>query len=154
MDADSSPTNPPPRWCQEALHYRDTSGTGLKPRHMATGDATAPLRGLCFGRRSSCNNSTALPDAELLSRFAGQRDGEAFAALVRRHGTLVHAVARRQLHDSTAADDVFQATFLRSGTAGRIFHVAAVRRKLAVRGVAFRLARRARSNTAARRRRS
>jgi RNA polymerase sigma factor (sigma-70 family) len=51
-------------------------------------------------------------DAALLERFARQRDGEAFAALVRRHGPMVLAVCRRLLPHSHDADDAFQAVFL------------------------------------------
>jgi RNA polymerase sigma factor (sigma-70 family) len=53
-----------------------------------------------------------LSDAELLARFRRDRDGEAFAELVRRHGPLVLGVCRRALRDETTADDAFQATFL------------------------------------------
>jgi RNA polymerase sigma factor (sigma-70 family) len=49
-------------------------------------------------------------DAELLGRFTAERDQEAFAEMVRRHGPLVWAVCRH-LADSDA-DDAFQAVFL------------------------------------------
>ncbi len=51
-------------------------------------------------------------DRALLERFVGQRDGEAFAALVRRHGPMVLAVCRRLLRHGHDADDAFQAVFL------------------------------------------
>src|SRR5687768_3179617 len=51
-------------------------------------------------------------DAELLLRFVQQRDGDAFAALVARHGPMVLAVCRRVLRHRHDAEDAFQATFL------------------------------------------
>jgi RNA polymerase sigma factor (sigma-70 family) len=54
----------------------------------------------------------ATSDAELLGRFAAQRDDTAFRALVDRHGPMVLRVARRILGDVHAAEDVLQATFL------------------------------------------
>src|SRR5205823_7450674 len=51
-------------------------------------------------------------DGDLLARFARQRDQDAFAELVGRHGGLVLGVARRHLPDRQAAEDVVQATFL------------------------------------------
>src|SRR4051812_48700532 len=53
-----------------------------------------------------------LTDAHLLGRFVADRDEDAFAELLRRHGPLVRGVARRRLADPHAADDIFQATFL------------------------------------------
>jgi RNA polymerase sigma factor (sigma-70 family) len=51
-------------------------------------------------------------DGQLLARFAAERDEEAFATLVKRHGARVLAVGRRILRHRQDAEDVFQATFL------------------------------------------
>src|SRR5262249_33915257 len=51
-------------------------------------------------------------DRDLLERFRRTRDGDAFAALVERHGPMVLGLCRRLLAHSQDADDAFQATFL------------------------------------------
>jgi RNA polymerase sigma factor (sigma-70 family) len=51
-------------------------------------------------------------DTQLLRRFVARRDQGAFTALLQRHGPLVFRVCRQVLHDSHAAEDAFQATFL------------------------------------------
>ncbi len=68
------------------------------------GDTLGQLRRLVGGADSS--------DSQLLEHFLAQRDEEAFAELVRRHGRMVLGVARAIVRDSQDADDVFQATFL------------------------------------------
>jgi len=60
----------------------------------------------CATRAGECS------DAQLLERFAAQRDERAFAALLERHGPMVMGVCRRVLQDYHAAEDAFQATFL------------------------------------------
>jgi RNA polymerase sigma factor (sigma-70 family) len=51
-------------------------------------------------------------DAELLGRFVAERNGEAFAALIERHGPMVFGVCRRVLGDWHLAEDAFQVTFV------------------------------------------
>jgi RNA polymerase sigma factor (sigma-70 family) len=51
-------------------------------------------------------------DGQLLELFALQGDGEAFASLVRRHGSLVWRTCSRLLYHTQDAEDAWQATFL------------------------------------------
>jgi RNA polymerase sigma factor (sigma-70 family) len=61
---------------------------------------------------STAARAENVPDGEFLQRFAAQRDEEAFATLVRRHGPMVLRVCQHVLHDVHAAEDAFQAAFL------------------------------------------
>src|SRR5437764_15083727 len=82
-------------------------------------------------------------DAELLRTFVASRDEQAFATLVRRHGPLVLATARRVVGNPADAEDVFQAAFLLlARQASTIRNPAAVGGWL--HGVASRMARTAR----------
>jgi RNA polymerase sigma factor (sigma-70 family) len=89
------------------------------------------------------------PDRELLRRFTRDRDDQAFAALLRRHGPMVWGACRRVLPRPDDAEDVFQATFLLLTR-----KAAALRDHDSVGGwlygVAYRLALRARSAEAVR----
>jgi RNA polymerase sigma factor (sigma-70 family) len=93
-----------------------------------------------------------LGDAQLLQRFAAHGDELAFGALVQRHGRLVLRVCRRVLRHEQDAEDAFQATFLVLARKAR-----SIRKQAAVAswlyGVAYRIATRARRNTARRRER-
>src|SRR5262245_5920673 len=51
-------------------------------------------------------------DRELLTRFVRQRDEQAFADIVRRHGAFVLGVAQRWVVDRHEAEDVVQETFV------------------------------------------
>jgi RNA polymerase sigma factor (sigma-70 family) len=63
-------------------------------------------------RRLPPADSDRVSDAELLARFAKDRDQTAFELLVWRHGSLVLGACRRILRDEHRAEDAFQATFL------------------------------------------
>jgi RNA polymerase sigma factor (sigma-70 family) len=97
-------------------------------------------------RRLTCPPAA---DTVLLDRWVHQRDEQAFAALVARHGPMVLGVCQRILGDAHEAEDALQATFLILAR-----KAASLRRPEALacwlHGVAARLARKAR--TAARRR--
>jgi len=64
---------------------------------------------------ASTTAATAAPeltDAQLLQRFARQRDEQAFAVLLQRHGAMVLNVCRRRLANRHDVEDAFQVTFL------------------------------------------
>src|SRR5829696_2777599 len=51
-------------------------------------------------------------DRELVARYVGRQDHEAFAQLVHRYIALVHSVALRQTREPALADDVTQAAMI------------------------------------------
>jgi RNA polymerase sigma factor (sigma-70 family) len=55
---------------------------------------------------------SGLTEWELLERYLERRDEVAFEGLIARHGPMVMGVCRRMLVDQTDVDDAFQATFL------------------------------------------
>src|SRR5947209_14011913 len=74
--------------------------------------ATPPLNAvLQYLHRPLDSGSASRSDGDLLARFAIDREGEAFAELVRRYEAMVMSVCRRLLGDGADADDAFQATF-------------------------------------------
>src|SRR6516225_7135696 len=88
-------------------------------------------------------------DAQLLDRFAANRDEAAFELLLWRHARLVFGVCLRLLHDPHDAEDAFQATYL---TLAR--HAGRIAKREAVAGwlhkVAYRVALTARAQRARR----
>jgi RNA polymerase sigma factor (sigma-70 family) len=65
-----------------------------------------------FGQQGFGMDAGNQTDAQLLGRFVGANDEAAFEALVQRHGPMVLGVCRRVLRDANSAEDAFQATFL------------------------------------------
>ena len=101
--------------------------------------------------RKLVDGSDRLGDHELLERFVIRREEPAFEALLRRHGPLVLGVCQRLLSDRHDVEDAFQATFLvlvrRAASIRKLESVSAW-----LYGVAYRIARKMRNQTARRRR--
>ncbi len=117
---------------------------------MATGQAGTLVRRI--RQLVERQAERGLADRELLRRFAVHRDEVAFAALVRRHGGLVWRVCRNALGHEQDAEDAFQATFLvLARKAGSLREEDALAGWLY--GVASRIALKARTASARRRRR-
>jgi RNA polymerase sigma factor (sigma-70 family) len=66
----------------------------------------------CLRRLALLRDGGGLSDGQLLAIFVKHRDGDAFEALVIRHGPMVMGVCRRVLRNQHDAEDAFQATFL------------------------------------------
>ncbi len=100
-------------------------------------------------RRVTIEAEDAAPDESLLARFAVDRDENAFAELVRRHGPMVLGVCKRTVGHHQDAEDAFQATFLvLARKAGRIGRPSLLGNWLY--GVAIRVAGKARRRAARR----
>jgi RNA polymerase sigma factor (sigma-70 family) len=76
---------------------------------MASPDLTRVLEHL---RRLPTRGADGVADQQLLTRFVAGRDGDAFTALMQRHGPMVVGVCRRLLREPHDVEDAFQATFL------------------------------------------
>jgi Sigma-70 region 2 len=74
--------------------------------HTPLADVLGCVRTLLASQRAD-----GTTDRQLLADFIERRDECAFAALVHRHGAMVHNVCRRTLRNATDAEDAFQATF-------------------------------------------
>src|SRR5262245_25344800 len=76
--------------------------------------ANPPLPSVCryIRRLAGASPSDNQSDRQLLEQFVADRDEDAFAALLKRHGPLVLGVCRQVLGDLHEAEDAFQATFL------------------------------------------
>ncbi len=97
-----------------AVLHKDQVRDGV-PGDRSDGDRPVPTELPPHRRALSRRCVGGLSDGELLEMFRARR-GEAaepaFAALVERHGPMVHRVCRQVLGSPHDADDAFQATFL------------------------------------------
>jgi RNA polymerase sigma factor (sigma-70 family) len=92
-----------------------------------------------------------LSDQDLVERLLAGRDGQVFDAIVRRHGPMVYRVCWRVAQQTQDAEDAFQATFLVLAQ-----KMQSVRRQSSLaswlHGIAYRVALKAKAQTATRRR--
>jgi RNA polymerase sigma factor (sigma-70 family) len=87
----------------------DASGEAVESMasSLASGTTLRHLRDLFHS-----GTAVGLTDGQLLARYAASHDGQAFAALVARHGPMVLATCRAILRQEHDVEDAFQATFL------------------------------------------
>ncbi len=115
---------------------------------MSSSALAAGLRHLRGQMAAQCRSQQN--DEQLLHAFTTGGDEDAFAVLVRRHGSMVLHVCRRVLEHQQDAEDAFQATFLVLARSA-----ARLRRKTALasflHGTAYRLAQSAKRAAARRR---
>ncbi len=69
-------------------------------------------RGLLLDALAAAQTHASISDADLVEKYAADRNEDSFAELVRRHGPMVWGVCRRLLPNAQDAEDAFQATFL------------------------------------------
>jgi RNA polymerase sigma factor (sigma-70 family) len=128
-------------------HLDGNTNTRGRTSFMASGRASPLLR---FIRGIAAGTSSEPTDGQLLNRFVTERDEEAFATLMRRHGPMVLHVCQSVLLDGHDAEDAFQATFLvlvrKARSIGKPQSVGSW-----LHGVAYRLAAKARVAAARRR---
>jgi hypothetical protein len=131
----------------EALFCRERFPNSARDTGMSSPHFGTALRRWLHSISGSTNGEAS--DGQLLERFVQQRDESAFAALVRRHGPLVHGVCGRLAASDHDAEDVFQATFLVLAC-----RAAAIRRRRSVAsflyGTTLRIARHLRTQNARR----
>jgi RNA polymerase sigma factor (sigma-70 family) len=115
---------------------------------MSSAQVAAVL--LHIRKLAGLRHDSGVPDRQLLETFARDRDGDAFAALLGRHGPMVLGVCQSVLRNVHDAEDAFQAAFLLlARKAGSIHRWEAVSGWLY--RVAYRLALRIQANAARRR---
>ncbi|HEV3163699.1 MAG TPA: sigma-70 family RNA polymerase sigma factor, partial [Isosphaeraceae bacterium] len=114
---------------------------------MATGQYGTVLRHI--NRLFGLGTVSGLTEWQLLHRYVTSRDEAAFEALVARHGPMVLGVCRRLLDDPHEVEDAFQATFLVLVKKARVLRERDVLGHWLY-GVAYRVALRARSDSARR----
>jgi RNA polymerase sigma factor (sigma-70 family) len=116
---------------------------------MAAANVDAFLRRLT--RRMAAETWANESDQQLVGRLLEERDQAAFEVLVRRHGPMVYRVCWRILQHAQDAEDAFQATFL---VLARKLPTVRKQHSLAswLHGVARRVALKAQTQSAARRR--
>lgn len=116
---------------------------------MAKAKLSDFLRGLTRGMKAETMGD--LSDRQLVERFLVEQDEAVFEAMVRRHGPMVYRVCWRILQQDQDSEDAFQATFLLLAQNLRTLRK---RTSLAswLHGVAHRVALKAKSQCATRRR--
>lgn len=89
---------------------------------MKTNGNLGPLIRRLQGLAGTGTGADERTDGELLRSFVADKDGQAFAAIVRRHGALVLGVCRRVVRHEQDAEDL-EAKLLELNSDTLAFHV-------------------------------